>query len=197
MCISMMLTMFGARSKQVDDVEVRPEVTHDLQLWHQRLSLTSPGCSWMRADRKKEKEENSMRREPTEHETLFLFIYFSCQTAQRPVCELNQTASQTKAQWVAALSVSSQENGTGFKIFDSYTGVSRFFTQTAHTACVAYISAFSLPPLCWTGNAWGRKRSPWPPCQRLPIQECDLKHKNKLSGTQRERTPTSDLEIIK
>ena len=51
-----MLTMFGARSKQVDDVEVRAEVTHDLQLRHQSLSLTPPGCSWTAAEKQREKD---------------------------------------------------------------------------------------------------------------------------------------------
>lgn len=36
--------MFGAGSEQVNDVEVRSQVTHDLQLGHQGLSLTPPGC---------------------------------------------------------------------------------------------------------------------------------------------------------
>lgn len=36
------LTVFGAGSEQVDDVEVRTQVTHDLQLRHQSLSLAPP-----------------------------------------------------------------------------------------------------------------------------------------------------------
>lgn len=38
-------TSFGAGSKQVDNVQVRPKVTHDLQLWHQCLLLTASGSS--------------------------------------------------------------------------------------------------------------------------------------------------------
>lgn len=38
--------MFGAGSEQVDDVEVRTQVTHDLQLGHQSLSLAPPCCGW-------------------------------------------------------------------------------------------------------------------------------------------------------
>lgn len=40
------LTVFGAGSEQVDDVEVRTQVTHDLQLGHQSLSLAPPCCGW-------------------------------------------------------------------------------------------------------------------------------------------------------
>lgn len=49
---------------------------------------------------------------------------------------------------------------------------------------MSYISAFSQPPLCWTGNEWDRTQSPQPPCRKLPIQECDLEHKERLSGTE-------------
>lgn len=40
------LTVFGAGSEQVDNVEVRTQVTHDLQLRHQSLSLTPPRRGW-------------------------------------------------------------------------------------------------------------------------------------------------------
>lgn len=37
-------TVLGAGSQQVDDVEMRTQVAHDLQLRHEGLSLAPPGC---------------------------------------------------------------------------------------------------------------------------------------------------------
>lgn len=37
------LTPFGAGPQQVDDVEVRPQVAHDLQLGHEGLLLAAAG----------------------------------------------------------------------------------------------------------------------------------------------------------
>lgn len=37
-------TSFGAGPQQVDDVEVRSQVAHDLQLGHEGLLLTTAGC---------------------------------------------------------------------------------------------------------------------------------------------------------
>lgn len=41
------VTSFGAGSQQVDDVEMRSQVAHDLQLRHEGLLLAAPGsgCS--------------------------------------------------------------------------------------------------------------------------------------------------------
>lgn len=37
-------TSFSAGAQQVDDVQVGPKVTHDLQLRHEGLLLTAAGC---------------------------------------------------------------------------------------------------------------------------------------------------------
>ena len=37
------LTLLGASPQQVNDVQVRTQVAHDLQLRHQSLGLTPPG----------------------------------------------------------------------------------------------------------------------------------------------------------
>lgn len=50
-----MLTMFGAGPEQVNNVEVRTQVTHDLQLWHQGLGLTPPGGGWMEGEQNAER----------------------------------------------------------------------------------------------------------------------------------------------
>lgn len=51
-----MLTMFGTSTKQVHNVEVRTQVTHDLQLRHQGLSLAPPGCGWRESEKNRESE---------------------------------------------------------------------------------------------------------------------------------------------
>lgn len=62
-------------------------------------------------------------------------------------------------------------------------GLCVVFTKrsTVFLRCMSHISASSQPPLCSTGNGSDHMQLPRPPCQRLRNQECDLKHKDRLS----------------
>lgn len=76
----------------------------------------------------------------------------------------------------------SQEYGTGVETFKSFSKdfiiISKCWAKMRFIMgfCLSYISTFSLPLLCWTGNGWDRTQLLRPPCQRLLTRECDLKH---------------------
>lgn len=89
-----------------------------------------------------------------------------CQIVQRPIgWNSNQAGNQTKAQQAAALSVLTGIQHWYHSVWQLRRGLycAHFIVHTnTHMAfccvfhCMSYISAFSLPLLCWTVNEWDR-----------------------------------------
>lgn len=170
-------------------------MTHDFQLRHQGLSLAPPGCCCMEREQNSENERCIKGSRETKHTETRTHCVLA-KLFNDPLAE-TQTRLATKPKLSRLLpTLSSQEYGTGVTVFDSYAGdftvVPTLLTQictwlsVVFLHCMSYISAFSLPLLCWTGNELDRKQLPRPPCQRLLIQECDLKHNEGLSRTESE-----------
>lgn len=131
--------MFGASSKQVDDVEVRTQVTHDLQLWHQSLSLTPPGCGWMVRKRKREGGRENKRTKHTEIRT-------HCILAKLLIDQLAETRTRLATKLKLSrllLSLCSQEYGSGVTIFDSYTQETHMALYCVFTSYVLHFNIFT------------------------------------------------------
>lgn len=177
----MILTIFGTSSEQVDNVEMRTKVAHDLQFWHESLSLTPPSSGCTKKGIVDEMRTVEVRAGHTVIAKLLNDLWSAAWIGLAVKLKLSGPQLCLRLQGydpAVKIFLTAMQGSLVVHVNHAHGLVLRFY---------AYISAFSLPPLCWTGSAWDRMRLPRPPCQTLLIQECDLRDKEKLREVEPER----------